>query len=113
AGPPLGVAVEQLLEHHRRGGDVTALLGEATIEDPARRRLVHRVRRGQVSFVGRDQVWLQDAIDAHDALYRLVAGLATVEQVHEGGEAGVRRPGLLGGRAQPGEPATPESGWLS
>ena len=58
------------------------------------------------------QVRLEDAVDSGEALDGLARRLGRLDRVHEGGESVVGRLGLLGVRAQLGQPLAPGIGVL-
>jgi len=62
---------------------MATLLGDAALEDAPGRRLVKGVGRGQMPLVGGDQVGLEHAVDADDALGRLPAAFTRIQQIHE------------------------------
>jgi len=97
-------ARREILQDRLARGDVALLVVDTAGENAAGRRLVDRIGAREMIAIGREQVGLHDAVDAHEALDGLIGPVRVLDRVHERGDRGVRRLRHLRARAKLGKP---------
>ncbi|MEK7795788.1 MAG: hypothetical protein AAB353_14720, partial [Candidatus Hydrogenedentota bacterium] len=92
AGPLLYDGLpEEVGEDHPSRGDVASLFIDRALKDPAGGRLVHGIGAGEVVRVRRDEVWLQQSVNAREPLRALLELFGALHEVHEPNEGVIRR----------------------
>ena len=71
------------------GRDVPLLVADAAHQDSSGRRLVDRVGAGQMVAIRRQEMRVQDRVDADQPLHGLIWSLRFLQTVHEGSHRGV------------------------